>query len=191
VNGSSRFSVLAARFVFRFASRLIFTFTFMFGSLALAGCGRTEAPPQSYQWIVSDAGVGPVAIGMRSDDLQGIIDTLGKLGECVYASPIERVASGFSRKDLLVMLVDGVVARVDVIGPSVATAAGAHVGDSEARIKQLYPASRVEPHKYTDGHYLVVETAPQRRLVFETDGTRVTRYRSGVVPAVEWVEGCS
>jgi len=59
------------------------------------------------------------------------------------------------------------------------------------RIKQLYPAARVEPHKYTDGHYLVVDVTPQRRFVFETDGSKVTRYRSGAVPVVDWVEGCA
>ena len=158
------------------------------GSLTLAACGRTEQP---YTWTVSEAGVGPIAFGMRADDLQGIIDTLGRVGECMYASPLESVASGFSRKDLLVMLVDGVVARVDVIGASVATAAGANVGDSEARIRQLYPGARVEPHKYTDGHYLVVDSTPRTRYVFETDGMKVTRYRSGVIPQVDWVEGCS
>jgi hypothetical protein len=172
----------------------------MSGSLALAGCGRTEgpspAPPpaaaaRDEAWTVSDAGVGPIGIGMRSDDLQGLINRIGKLGECVYAMPIEAVTAGVDGKDLLVMLVDGVVARVDVIGSSVATEAGARVGDSEARIKELYAGARTEPHKYTDGHYLVVDSAPNRRFVFETDGMKVTRYRSGIVPAVDWVEGCS
>ena len=170
----------------------------LFGSLALAGCGRTEpageappAAPRNEAWDVSEAGVGPIGIGLRSDDLQGLINRIGKLGECVYAMPIEAVATGIEGKDLLVMLVDGVVARVDVIGPSVATEEGARVGDSEARIKELYSTARTEPHKYTDGHYLVVDTAANRRFIFETDGMKVTRYRSGAVPAVDWVEGCS
>ena len=30
-----------------------------------------------------------------------------------------------------------------------------------------------------------------RRLIFETDGQRVVRYRAGVTPAVEYVEGCA
>jgi hypothetical protein len=170
--------------------------TIVTASLALA-CGRTEPaadpPPAAARnapWTVSAAGVGPIGIGMRSDDLQGLINRIGKLGECVYAMPIEAVTAGIEGKDLLVMLVDGVVARVDVIGPSVATEQGARVGDSEARIKELYAGARTEPHKYTDGHYLVVETGTDRRFVFETDGMKVTRYRSGAVPAVEWVEGC-
>src|SRR5688572_3500789 len=123
------------------------------------GCRARPAPA----WTVSDAGAGAIAFGMRSDDLQGIVDTLGRVGECVYGSPVESAASGFSRKDLLVMFVDGLVARVDVIGGSIATEAGARVGDAEARIRALYPDARVEPHKYTDGHYLVVDSTPRTR----------------------------
>jgi hypothetical protein len=29
------------------------------------------------------------------------------------------------------------------------------------------------------------------RIVFETDGQNVTLFRSGRMPEVEWVEGCS
>jgi hypothetical protein len=94
------------------------------------------------------------------------------------------------------MAVGGQIARVEVTDSTVATAAGARVGDSEARINQLY-AGRVQtgPHKYTNGHYLTVRRGTGAdsayRLVFETDGRRVTRYRGGRMPEVEWVEGCS
>lgn len=60
----------------------------------------------------------------------------------------------------------------------------------------LYPGQvTVQPHAYTDGHYLVV-TPPAAadssfRIVFKTDGQKVLRYTSGLVPAVEYVEGCS
>jgi len=52
--------------------------------------------------------------------------------------------------------------------------------------------AKYDPH----GKYLVIHP-PQgadstRRIVFETDGkTRVTKYRVGREPEVEWVEGCS
>jgi hypothetical protein len=53
----------------------------------------------------------------------------------------------------------------------------------------------VTPHKYVSGaHYLtLVPTTPAdtlRRIVFETDGRRVTRYRTGLLPYVANVEGC-
>ncbi|HEY6361863.1 MAG TPA: hypothetical protein VIX63_12200 [Vicinamibacterales bacterium] len=122
---------------------------------------------------------------MTAAQIAGHVEKLGDVEGCVYAK-----AAG--APGLLIMLFGGKVVRFDVIEPVLATAAGAKVGDSEARIQELYPGRvLVEPHKYTDGHYLVVDSAPGRRLVFETDGTRVTRYRAGIVPQVDWVEGCS
>ena len=121
---------------------------------------------------------------MTADEIRPHVATLGALEECSYAKV--PAAPG-----LLVMLVDGKVVRLDVIEAGLATAAGAKVGDTEQRVRELYPDLRVEPHKYTDGHYLVVDSNPGRRLVFETDGARVTRYRAGAVPQVDWVEGCS
>jgi hypothetical protein len=167
--------------MFRFA-------VLVFGALALVACARTEPARETgepSEWVVTDSGVGPIKVGLTAGEIAGHIEKLGTVAGCVYAKA--PAAPG-----LLIMLFDGKVVRFDVIAPALATAAGARVGDSEARIKELYSGgARVEPHKYTDGHYLVVDTAPDRRLVFETDGARVTRYRAGVVPQVDWVEGCS
>ena len=159
---------------------------FMFGSLALAGC-RASAPgetAETAEWVVSDTGAGPILIGMDADQLRPHVETLGQLEGCVYAKV--PAAPG-----LLVMLFAGKVVRLDVISAGIATVRGARVGDTEQRVRELYPDLQTEPHKYTDGHYLVVDSNPGRRLVFETDGARVTRYRAGAVPQVDWVEGCS
>ncbi len=94
------------------------------------------------------------------------------------------------------MVVNDTVVRIDVDSLPIATKWGDRVGDSEVMVLARH-AGRVlvEPHKYTgpEGHYLIV-TAPGdtlHRLVFETDGERVTEYRAGLRPYVEWVEGCS
>jgi hypothetical protein len=171
-------------FLVRFPVRLFSVL--MFGSLALAGC-RPSAPGETAEpaeWVVSDAGVGSIRIGMTADELRPHVETLGQLEGCVYAK-VPAVPG------LLVMLFGGKVVRLDVIAEGLATAGGARVGDTEQRVRELYPAIQVEPHKYTDGHYLVVDGNAGRRLVFETDGARVTRYRAGAVPQVDWVEGCS
>jgi len=117
----------------------------------------------------------------------------GGAESCTYAVWREAPAG------VTVMLEKGLVARVDVARASVvATSKGARIGDTEARIKELYKGRvAVTPHEYTDGHYLTVTppagTGDDRsyRLVFETDGNRVTRYRGGKQPQVEWVESCS
>ena len=94
-----------------------------------------------------------------------------------------------------VMAEQGYIARVDVDSGVVATESGARIGDSEARVRELYGDRVAEmPHKYVaGGKYLVVTPASgdtALRLVFETEGGRVTRFRGGRVPQVMYVERC-
>jgi hypothetical protein len=96
------------------------------------------------------------------------------------------------------MVTDGKIARVSVwSNRQIATLSGAKIGDTEARIKALYPGRiQVTPHTYvSSGHYLtfVPKDARDRhlRLVFETDGNRVTAFHAGKLPEVGFVEGCS
>jgi hypothetical protein len=116
------------------------------------------------------------APGSKSNDECRYLDTKGK--SRVYA-----------------MLVRDTVARLDVRDSTLATVAGARIGDPEARVLELYRGRvTTEPHKYVSGgHYLVVNSPADstQRLVFETDGKRVTSYRVGRMPEVMWVEGCS
>jgi hypothetical protein len=109
---------------------------------------------------------------------------------CMYATA-DSLPSG-----VRVMVEQGKVARVEVVEGSLQTARGARIGDTEARVKRLYPNQvTVSPHKYTDGHYLTVVPTSSAdsayRIIFETDGSRVLRYRAGTRPQVEYVEGCS
>lgn len=92
--------------------------------------------------------------------------------------------------------VDGRPVEVDIGDKSrITTQEGAKVGDTEARIKALYPNVEVTGHKYVPkGHYLIVTSKDPKlanyRLIFETDGDRVTYIRSGRLPEVNWVERC-
>jgi hypothetical protein len=110
--------------------------------------------------------------------------------ECRYVQP----QSG--PKNIGMMVSKDRIVRIDIYkGSSIKTLKGAGIGDSEARIKSLYP-SRIEvsKHKYTKGHYLTfvpADRADQHRIVFETDGRKVLNYRVGKLPDVEYVEGCS
>lgn len=90
-----------------------------------------------------------------------------------------------------------IIARIDIDTPQITTVSGAKIGDTEARIKSLYPGQiEVTQHEYnTKGHYLTFvprsKAEQNYRVVFETDGQRVIRYRSGKIPEVQYVEGCS
>jgi len=86
------------------------------------------------------------------------------------------------------------VERVDVDSAGVLTREGLGVGDTEARVREVYgDKARVEPHKYVpQGHNIVVTDSRDtlHRIVFETDGQRVVRFRAGRRPAVDLVERC-
>ena len=141
---------------------------------------------------VTFLGVAPLRIGMSDRDVRRALgmpasDSTSN-DECHYLD-----TKGKSR--VYVMLVRDTVARLDVRDSTMTTEAGARIGDAESRIASLYSGRlTMQPHKYVSGgHYLVVNSPADttRRLVFETDGKRVTSYRVGRMPEVMWVEGCS
>jgi hypothetical protein len=153
---------------------------------AIAG---TTPPPST--WTITETGWGPIRAGMSLADARAALGGQPReprSRECDHLRPPD------GPPGVLIMAVEGQVARVEVSDTIVATAAGARVGDAETRIHALYP-NRVQtrPHKYVDGHYLIVRRGSGQdsvfRLVFETDGRRVTRYRGGRFLEVEWVEG--
>lgn len=162
--------------------------------------GEKEAPPPAPptaepveaagKWQVTAAGIGSVRAGMSLEEANVILDNAltipAKLAECDYVRPK-------SPKGIAFMVEKGEISRVEVQpGSSVSTVAGAKIGDSEDRIKSLYPGVEVKPAKYAPGHYLEVtpRNGGNNRIVFETDGKKVVKYRSGRLPAVEYVEGC-
>ena len=144
------------------------------------------------EWQVTPKGIGPLTAGMSLDEantvLRNKLDVPSNPGECSIVK-LKGDPTGVS-----LMVENGTVTRVDVTSGSVATAEGAKIGDSEAAVKSFYPGQvAVQPHKYTSGHYLVVtpKSGGDYRIIFETDGSKVTRFRSGKLPSVANVEGCS
>lgn len=141
---------------------------------------------------VSFAGVPPLRIGMSEAKARSALGMPATKGT---GSKACRYLDTGGRSHAFVMLVRDTVARLDVRDSTLATDTGVRVGDAESRVKSLYAGKvTVQPHKYVQGgHYLVVSAPADstRRLVFETDGKRVTSYRVGRMPEVSWVEGCS
>ena len=144
---------------------------------------------------VDPKGFGPVRVGMSTaqaaNALGAELKLLGpEMQPCHYVQATGHPGIAF-------MVIDGRIARVDVRPDSpIRTAEGAAVGDSEERIHSLYPGRvEVQPHKYVDGHYLIVRPqAPADtvyRIIFDTDGKKVTGIKAGRMPEVRWVEGCS
>ncbi|MEO7965412.1 MAG: hypothetical protein ABIT38_16000 [Gemmatimonadaceae bacterium] len=161
------------------------------GSAAVAVPSDANSP-----WHVSVGAVGPLRIGMTlaeaASALKVSVPDTAKLDRaCAYVR-LDSVPTSVK-----LMWVEGHLARVDVDSASIPTEAGARVGDSESNVRKLYDGRFTEsPHKYVQGGKYIVVSAPMAgdgtlRLVFETDGSKVTRYRAGREPEVEMVEGCS
>jgi hypothetical protein len=71
---------------------------------------------------------------------------------------------------------------------------GVRVGDSEESARNVYgQRAFARPHKYLQGAlYLIVYTADRdAAVVLEIVNGRVVSIRGGLIPAVEYVEGCS
>ena len=167
------------------------------GAAASSDHATTAASPREpTSLVVTMHGIGAVRVGMTVDEARAATHTPRQ-----GAASKDPNACGYLRlagvpAGVSTMVEGGRVVRVDVDSARILTDEGAQVGDTEDRIKSIYAGRiAVSPHKYTDGHYLTVRAAAESdsayRLVFETDGRRVTRYRAGVRPQVEYVEGCA
>jgi hypothetical protein len=150
--------------------------------------------------VLRHDGFGPLRVGMTAAEAEAALGHF-RLIPFNPGAPADSMACGYAESDRLpagvkVMMEGARVVRVDVVSGDAATAEGARIGDTEARVQQLYPGRvTVGPHKYTDGHYLTVRPAQAsdttHLMVFETDGQTVLRYRGGRKPQVEYVESCA
>lgn len=179
--------------------------------LIVAACGSSETAskdsvnvdslvsamnkPAGYEaadatWKVRPTGIGSVSAGMTLSEVNSILGvTLNPASRsCEMVHP-PKAPGGVS-----LMVQNDTVVRVDVDSAYVTTAEGVGIGDTEEVVKSTYTGRvTTQPHKYVPGsNYLIISAAgdAKHKLIFETDGKLVTRYRAGRVPEVEWVERC-
>ena len=151
-------------------------------------------------WTVHLRSAGPVKIGMSLSEVRmALNDPRARLEGSdpePAGSPCAYLRSRAIPRDIGFMFAKGRVVRIDVNGPGIRTPSGAQVGDSEEKIKRLYPNRiTVERHKYLEtGHYLKYSPAEDSDrgygMVFETDKNKVTSFRTGTLAAIALVEGC-
>ena len=163
------------------------------GATAGASAGAT-AERRVGAMDLTEHGIGPVHVGMTLADVAGATSAGVRLvgtdsTECSYLSWRD------GPPGVLIMAEGGRVVRIDVRNPAITTADGIKIGSTEAEVQQRYAGFvEVQPHKYTDGHYLVITPRNPAdstlRIVFETDGQKVKAFRGGLVPQVQYVEGC-
>ena len=149
---------------------------------------------------ITFSGFGPANFGATQEEVR--MAWGGDLGDekpeeaggCYYLVPQPLGTDGFRTA---FMIEGDEFVRIDVRRDDVAAPGGGKVGMSKAQVAALYAGIEEEPHKYTDGQYLRVKDPAGGNgvLVFETDGNtddaKVTTWRIGVPPLVDYVEGCS
>jgi len=182
------------------------------GVMLLAGC--EGSPPASSPSVSASAtavavssiasttlsaarydGYGDMRFGMDEPafrhawqgELQGTANTDGG---CYYLAPKwakPGAEFGF-------MFEQGHFVRYDVASAKETAPGGGKVGMTAAQVRALY-GNHVEqsPHKYEQGaFYLRIAGQGPGVLLFETDAAgKITRWRVGVPPQIDYVEGCS
>jgi hypothetical protein len=143
---------------------------------------------------ISTVGLDRVTFGMRLADAEAAAGTPfvaeGPVGRCTTYVPEEAPAG------LRFTVVDGAVERIDVTDGPVTTRSGVGVGAPVQLVRDRY-ADRVESFPRADGSGEDLVFVPRDeadaafRVIFETDGTTVTRYRAGRVPVVVPPEPCA
>ncbi len=116
----------------------------------------------------------------------------GEPESCLQLFPDPPPDKGFGTS---FMLVEGRFVRFDVDQDLFPAPGGGRVGSPEADLLQRY-AGRIEqlPHKYVEGAKYFSVRAPEgeAKLIFEISPQgRAQRWRIGLPPAVDYVEGCS
>jgi hypothetical protein len=162
-------------------------------ALALPATASADLTPRSK---LSTAGLGPVKIGMsreRAERAAGMdLVWMGPaLNGCRYLRPQDRdVRASF-------MVRNRRIVRVDVHRRGIRTVSGFRVRDREQAVRDRFAGRlRITPHEYVQGGWYL-EYVPRdredrnRRVVFETDGERVTYIRAGRLPEARWIEGCA
>ncbi len=146
---------------------------------------------------VTFEGIGPVRFGMSLDE-----------AEEALAMPLETQGGGEESTDcdivvpkrgpagLSFMASSDTIVRLDVGKPGVRTSSGIGVGSREDEVLAAYGKRLwVDPHpvRAAEGWHLMQIFSPDDRakIVFETNGKRVVRYRAGLYPDVDFAEGCS
>ena len=186
-------------------------------AVAVAACNReapqppaTAAPSAHPSALVAPAlapltasgtahvdGYGKLRFGMSADQVRtawaGDLDGKPGPGEiCYYLAP----RSADAPRALAFMIESDTFARYDVHNDHEIAPGGGRRGMSADEIRRLYAGRSTEtPHKYVKGgSYLRIKTkdASGGVLLFETgaDG-KVTTWRVGQAPQVDYVEGCS
>lgn len=157
------------------------------------------ATPDGDRGMARFDGYGDIRFGTAADDMEGAwggdLTVQGKQenADCYFMTPKwVTVPARFN-----FMIGDGRFARFGTEDATFVAPGGGRIGMSKSELAALYGSIDTQPHQYTAGEYLRIADPAGGKgvLVFETDGkaasAKVTEWRVGVPPYVDYVEGCA
>ncbi|HEX2258179.1 MAG TPA: hypothetical protein VHJ40_00345 [Actinomycetota bacterium] len=205
-----------------FGKRTFATALVMAAALS-AGCGASTGgdaspSPTAGQGLTANSvvrirSIGPVVIGMTFEQLSDAarVPILKQEGydqalvekNCAFLSPgsipgYTPPPNTGNRSPLAFMMVDGKLARIDILGGDFATELGVKVGSSEQDVLEAYGGgSPLPPRDFVGPPFRYLTATPRNpadrdfRIVFETDGAKVVKYQVGKLPEVQFKSGCN
>lgn len=162
-----------------------------------ASPAATEPEPEPIDAVVTLRALGPVRIGMTVDEAAGEagVELRRDFGRqstsaCYY------VTAGAALRGVLIMVVDDLIARIEVDSPStIATRSGVRVGTPVDDLRQVYSNNIQQANDaVAEGEALAFvpndDFDAGYRIYFEIEDGQVARYRLGTKPAVDYLAGC-
>jgi hypothetical protein len=152
-----------------------------------------KATAKRVPWPVGFAGAGPLrpemSLAKAVIAMEGDFYTLDRSIRCAYFRAARAPGMRF-------LFLNRFLARIEVDSGSAATSEGIRIGSTEAEVEAAYPGRvSVTADPRLGVRFLTVAPAQTADsalgMVFETDGQRVTRFRSGLRFTVRWLDGCS
>jgi hypothetical protein len=138
--------------------------------------------------VLSPDGLGDVRVGLSEGEVEAVLGRKVKL----QGPPESSCATAAIGHGAYALFSNGRLGRVTLQSRFWATRAGVRVGDTEDSIIEAYgKRAKRSKHVYApDGSYFKVRRG-KRKLVFETDGEKITSIHGGRRPEVDYVEACS
>jgi len=155
--------------------------------IAFAPCRADSA------WVIRFDGIGPAMVGMSVSQLdtalhESFSPPRDKDEQLCYSVDSPK------HPGVSFMLENAHITRVDVDGSAMATAEGIRVGDTEARVKQVYGSRlKVEPNAYSGSAdpVLTMRSADGRYGIrFITKKRKVRLIYAGRWQSIQYIEGC-
>lgn len=149
---------------------------------------------QAGDWTVRFDGAGPLKIGMGFDTVSKVLgERLERTPKELRGAPNCFQLEPARQPGLLLMFVDDVLKRVDVMEEGIASDRGIALGDPVAKVAKSYgEAVTVKPQAYDNNEQTLMVKAGggQYGIGFDTSKGKIAAIYAGAWKEVQYIEGC-